>query len=273
MNLLSIGTVIAAGLYLWTGLTIIRAMKGEGSAGATWIRWPILVAVLLQGATLYAELFKVPEVHLGLGYVAASVVFFAVIIFLVETWIHRLHAQFGIMLLVAAAGALFPLCFPGTPIIAAEWSPLFRWHLLTAIAGYSFMIIALIQAVLLTLQNRSLKHIALEKEEDGFLTSLPGLVVMERIFFRILALGFVCISLTLVLGALATHEMFDVWVRFDHKTVLTWTAWAVFAILLLGRYFGGWRARHALGWFWVGFGTFMLAYFGYRLIIELFGLR
>ncbi|MFR3635302.1 MAG: hypothetical protein ACLTVB_04365 [Sutterella sp.] len=59
------------------------------------------------------------------------------------------------------------------------------------------------------------------------------------------------------------------WLHLDHKSVLTWISWAIFAILLLGRTFAGWRAKTALVWFWVGVGLFCIAYLGYSLTNEL----
>ena len=98
---------------------------------------------------------------------------------------------------------------------------------------------------------------------------MPALVVMERIFFRIVVVGFLFITLTLIVGALATQEAKGVYFLFDHKTILTWLAWVFFGILLAGRRVAGWRARTALNWFWAGFVVFVVAYFGYSFIQEL----
>ena len=119
----------------------------------------------------------------------------------------------------------------------------------------------------MALINRRLKSPTVERA--NFLDSMPALVVMERIFFRIVAVGFLFITLTLIVGALATQEAKGVYFLFDHKTILTWLAWVFFGILLAGRRFAGWRARTALNWFWAGFVVFVVAYFGYSFIQEL----
>lgn len=79
------------------------------------------------------------------------------IILLIETWIHRLHGQFGIVLIAAAVGTLSPLLFTGQVIPSVEWTTIFRWHLLLAIAAYAFLMIAFVHAVLMALINRRLK--------------------------------------------------------------------------------------------------------------------
>lgn len=273
MTILTIFTLLTAVLYIWPGIVIIRSMKDENSSAASWVRWPVLAGLVIQAFCLHAWMYQSGTIEFGFGHVLADISFFALIIFLIETWIHRLHGQFGIALVGAGVLALFPVLFPGSPIEASEWTTFFKLHLFFAIGGYSFMAIALIHAVLLTLQNRRLKLLTIKDDEGGFLSSLPALVVMERIFFRIVSVGFAFITLTLVFGAVATHEQYDVWFRFDHKTVLTWLAWIVFGILLLGRSLAGWRAKRALSWFWGGFGLFVIAYFGYSVIVELSGMH
>ena len=53
-----------------------------------------------------------------------------------------------------------------------------------------------------------------------------------------------------------------------HKTVLSITAWAVFAVLLWGRWRFGWRGRTAIRWSLGGFVILALAYFGSKLVLE-----
>lgn len=269
MTLLTFCTVLAAVCYLGSGIAIVGAMKGTGSKASALIRWPVLLGVLLQGYSLHDLMFSEGGANFGFGFAMSEMFFFAVIILLIETWIHRLHGQFGIVLIAAAVGALLPLVFPGQAIASAEWTLVFRWHLILAIAAYAFLMIAFVHAILLTLQNRRLKMPALESEPSSFLDSMPGLVVMERIFFRIVSVGFAFITLTLIVGAFATHEAKGVWFYFDHKMILTWLAWILFGILLVGRAFAGWRAKTALSWFWAGFTFFVVAYFGYSFVLEL----
>ncbi len=267
MNSLSICTGLAALLYLASGIGILSAMKGEGARASGLLRWPVLLALVLHAYGIHGELFRQEAVHFGFGCCVSVMMFLAVAILLVESWVHRLHGQFGIILVAAAFASIFPMLFPGKPIEAAELTELFRWHILLAIAAYSFMIIALVHAVLMGVQNRALKNPA---ETPKLVETLPGLVVMERIFFRIVAVGFLCLTCVLVTGAFATEDAYGVFFRFDHKMILTWIAWLLFGILLLGRRFAGWRAKTALSWFWAGFAVFVVAYLGYSFILEVF---
>ena len=268
MTSLTTCTALAALLYMASGIGIVAAMKrGKDAKASSLLRWPVLLGLLLRAYAIQGEMFQTEAVHFGFGYCVSVMFFFAVAILFVESWVHRIHGQFGVILIAAAVGTLFPAFFPGAPIAASEWTTLFRWHLLAAIAAYSFMMIALVHAVLMALQNRYLKA---SVEQPKFLDSMPGLVVMERIFFRIVAVGFLFMTAVLVLGAFATEEAYGVFFRFDHKMILTWIAWVLFGILLAGRRFAGWRAKTALRWFWAGFLVFVIAYLGYSFILEVF---
>ena len=54
-----------------------------------------------------------------------------------------------------------------------------------------------------------------------------------------------------------------------HKTILTVLAWAVFGMLIFGRWRFGWRGRTAVRWTLVGMGVLLLAFFGSKFVIEI----
>jgi ABC-type uncharacterized transport system permease subunit len=86
--------------------------------------------------------------------------------------------------------------------------------------------------------------------------------------FRLIAVGFLFLTLTAVSGILFSEEVFGRALRFDHKTLFTLISWLVFGLLLLGRWRYGWRGRTALRLTFGGFGLLMLAYVGSRFVLE-----
>ena len=54
-----------------------------------------------------------------------------------------------------------------------------------------------------------------------------------------------------------------------HKTVLSICAWALFATLLWGRHYLGWRSQMAARFTLGGFIALMLAYAGSKFVLEL----
>ena len=92
--------------------------------------------------------------------------------------------------------------------------------------------------------------------------SMP-LLQLERLTFNFVAAGFAALSATLALGLMTSGP----W-RFEHKTVFGILAWLVFAALLAGRHWQGWRGRRATRWLYAGALLLLLAYAGSRFVIE-----
>ncbi len=129
--------------------------------------------------------------------------------------------------------------------------------------AYSLLSIAAIQSIVLALQDRRLRH----KHPGGLTGALPPLQVMESLLFQMIGLGFIFLSLSLLSGIVYLEDIFAQ--HLVHKTVLSIVAWAVFGVLLWGRWHSGWRGRTAIRWTLGGFVLLLLAYFGSKLVLEL----
>ncbi|MFO7603554.1 MAG: cytochrome c biogenesis protein CcsA [Gammaproteobacteria bacterium] len=136
-------------------------------------------------------------------------------------------------------------------------------HVLLSLLAFSLLNIAAIQAVLLWIQTRHLRN----RHPGGFVRALPPLETMEQLLFRMIAIGYVLLTLSLLTGITFIHDIFAQ--HLVHKTVLTIIAWFVFALLLWGRWHYGWRGRVAVRWTLSGFAVLMLAYFGSKMVLEL----
>ena len=90
---------------------------------------------------------------------------------------------------------------------------------------------------------------------------------METLLFQMLALGFLLLTLSLLTGFLFLEDMFAQ--HLVHKTVLSLLAWLLFAVLLLGHWWLGWRGQTAIRWTIAAFVLLMLAYFGSKFVLEL----
>jgi ABC-type uncharacterized transport system permease subunit len=107
---------------------------------------------------------------------------------------------------------------------------------------------------------------------NGWLTSwldtLPPLLTLEKLLFRLIGAGFVLLTLTIASGILFSEQLFHRAVQFDHKNVFAVLSWAMFGGILIGRRFYGWRGRVALRWVMASFAILMLAYVGSRFVLE-----
>lgn len=136
-------------------------------------------------------------------------------------------------------------------------------HILISAISYSLLTLAALQAILLAIQNKQLRN----RHPGGFIRALPPLETMEQMLFRLIAIGYLLLSLSLLSAVPYTQNIFQQ--HLVHKTILSITAWVVFAILLWGRWRFGWRGRKAIRWTLSGFAVLMLAYFGSKLVREL----
>src|SRR5260221_11008753 len=124
--------------------------------------------------------------------------------------------------------------------------------------------IAALQAILMTLMERRAHSRALARP----LAAPPPLHRMEQLLFRVILAGFLFLTLTLVTGIVFSETLFGRAMKFDPKTVFAVASWFIFAALLAGRYFYGWRGRTALRWTLAGFVALLLAYVGSRFVLE-----
>lgn len=137
-------------------------------------------------------------------------------------------------------------------------------HILLSLLAYSIFTLAALHALLLSRQIAALKS----HHGRGLLHSLPPLQVMERLLFEMLWCGFILLSIALVSGFFFVDDLFAQ--HLAHKTVLSFVAWLVYAILLAGRAVLGWRSHTAVRWTLGGFALLMLAFFGSKIVVELF---
>ncbi|MEJ2143123.1 MAG: cytochrome c biogenesis protein CcsA, partial [Gammaproteobacteria bacterium] len=138
-----------------------------------------------------------------------------------------------------------------------------EFHILMSILAYSMLSIAVVQAILLSIQERHLHN----KQPGGFIRALPPLETMETLLFSMIGLGFSVLTISLASGLFYLENILAQ--HLVHKTVLSFGAWFLFGILLWGRFQFGWRGRTAIRWTISGFILLMLAYFGSKFVIEL----
>jgi ABC-type uncharacterized transport system permease subunit len=95
------------------------------------------------------------------------------------------------------------------------------------------------------------------------------LLTLESLTIRFATPGFILLSATLLAGLFFSEALYGTAVvKWDHKTVFSVLAWAVFALLLLGRWKFGWRGRKAVRVLYIGALLLLLAYAGSRFVLE-----
>jgi ABC-type uncharacterized transport system permease subunit len=238
-------------------------------AGRREARWALPLVAACHAALLATDIVDGGGMRFGFAHALSATLLFAVLVVWAEGFLVPIRGLVVMVLPVAAVAAVLPAVFLGSPIASAADSLAFRAHLVIAIAAFSLLTIAAMHALLMASMDRSLHSAGRSESPFGrVLAEVPPLLAMERLLFRLIGTGFLLLTAALVSGVLFSEQLFGRALRFDHKTVFTIASWIVFAGLLVGRHFFGWRGRTALRWTLVGFVMLMLAYVGSRFVLE-----
>lgn len=239
-------------LLRWRGKLNMPGMPAGGAF------FPGGVAVILHAVLTSQFVFTQMGVNFG---VTASLVLF--------TWLITLIAMLTDMLvkLRFLGLAVFPisilsivtaLALPDNGGTGHHWNMALEIHILLSVFAYCILSLAAVLAVVLAVQDYQLHH----HKQGPLLRNLPPLQKVEHVLFRLIEIGFVLLSLSLASGFIFTDDLFT------HKIVFSIIAWAVFLVLLLGRYFAGWRGQIAIRWTLGGVIALMLAFFGTKIVFQ-----
>jgi len=218
-------------------------------------------AVLNHGLSVWLAIFQYDGIHLGLTEMGLLATFTISLMLLISS-IKKPVLNLGI--------GVFPMSM--LALIFAIWGPVstpsnglapgLTLHILTSLVAYSLIIIAACQALLVSVQNYQLKH----KHTRGIIQVLPPLQTMEHLLFELICSGVLALTIAIGSGFIFIENLFAQ--HLAHKTVLTLMAWLVFAILLAGHRWLGWRGMTAVRWTLGGATLLILGYFGSKVALE-----
>jgi ABC-type uncharacterized transport system permease subunit len=247
----------------WRPAADQAAPEASGSSTA-WENFVILVPLGLHTWLLYQTVVEPQGLFLGVGAALSAIAWLCVLIYWLASLRYRLEGMQALILPIAAVAVLLPVIFPATRPLAHTQLPAFKFHLLVSMLAYSLFTIASVHVLLMALVERRLHGGTLTRA----LRSIPPLLTMEALLFRIIGTGFVLLTLALASGVFFSEEVFGKPMTFSHKTLFAWLSWAIFAALLAGRRIYGWRGRVAVRWTLAGFLTLVLAYLGSKFVLE-----
>ena len=233
-------------------------------------RWLLPLATLLHAASL-----AWPWDSGGFFFGFAKALSAMFLIGLVVLWIEARRAPLAAMLILllplTVVALLLPLLFDGADLASLSQRPLFVPHIIAGTLAYGVLMLGALQALLMVWVQRDLQRRQLAPAQ-GFLprvlAGLPPLLVLERVLFRFIWIGFGLLLLTTLSGMLFSEEVFGRPFRFEHKTVFSLLSLAFFGVLLIGRVVRGWRGRIAMRFTLWGFLVLLLAYVGSHFVLE-----
>jgi ABC-type uncharacterized transport system permease subunit len=263
-------SIFALVLYSVSGFLLARRLfhdrtKPEITGGLSKVQIIIigLVAVAFHTVTLYHTLFVDGGLNIGF-FNSLSLISWLIALLVLLAALSNPIESLGVFLLPLASIAIsLEMIFPTQHTLPGTQALELKLHIMMSVLAYSLLSIAAVQSVLLAIQDKHLR----EKRPGGFIRSLPPLQTMETLLFQLIGLGLTILTLSLVSGVIYLEDMFAQ--HLVHKTILSMTAWVVFATLLWGRWKFGWRGRVAIRWTLTGFIVLLLAYMGSKWVTEI----
>ncbi len=196
-----------------------------------------LVSIVEQGMMLHQ--FPVDDIYQRLSLCA----FLITVSFLFAYWKYRTASLsvfiFPLVFVIALVAAL------GNTVTA--WSsPALRntWliaHIVFIFLGYAALLFTAVAAVLYLFQEQRLKR----KLTNGVRFRLPPLGVLDDLVSSSLGLGFVFITIGIIIGTVwASAELGMRWIR-DPRIGISFVTWGIYLVLVFFRTSAGWRGRKA----------------------------
>jgi ABC-type uncharacterized transport system permease subunit len=255
--------VVTAILYLAASFMQARRAKSAVETPGTPVYVLAAMAVLLHLYLATSAMLVVGAIDFGL-LKALSLIFCLINLSLLASLARRpLQNLMVIVFPLSAIALLAATLAPGDGTLVTTLSGGMLTHIATSILAYAVLTIAACQAAAVAAQDYQLRH----RHTRGLVQLLPPLQLMETMLFEIVWVGLLLLTVAIGTGFVFLEDIFGQ--HLAHKTVLSICAWLLFATLLWGRHFLGWRSQVAARFTLGGFIVLMLAYAGSKFVLEL----
>lgn len=224
----------------------------------------VLAPLVLHAYLLYKSMWIGGALSLGLSNSISIILWLTILVYWIAHFFYSLASLKAMMLPLAAIASILPWALPVSDVVAQPTSWVFDAHILAAMLAYSLFTIAALHASLMSFVEKNLHKARL----PGLLQNLPPLLTMETLLFRLIGIGFVLLTVTLVSGSIFSEQIFGKPWQFTHKVLFGTLAWLVFGVLLAGRRMRGWRGKMAVNWTMWGFAFLLLAYLGTQFVLK-----
>lgn len=225
----------------------------------------LYVALLAVSLHLVSVVMSWGAGNLDLGfYHVASLIFLTMGVLSLTTLLFRpLHMVLILTFPLAGLAVLLNAFAPATgrPLDGLQEGLLL--HISFSLIAFGVLALATFQAVLVSMQTHRLKR----HQTRGFIKMLPALDLMERMFWELMVLGVLLLTLAIVTGGLFIDDLFAQ--HLVHKTVLTLLAWLIYSVTLFTHWRSGLRINSAVTLAITGFTCMALGFFGSKLVLEL----
>ncbi|MFP4381735.1 MAG: c-type cytochrome biogenesis protein CcsB [Candidatus Sumerlaeia bacterium] len=192
-----------------------------------------------------------------------------VLVAIIFEWIYHMRlvgfgaALLGFTLMILAHNApIFDSKI--TPLMPALQSSWLTYHVVTIMLSYSAFLLSFFTCIVYLVKDIGGGN----DSRFALLRQAPSLETLERVNYKIIAVGFPLLTLGIVLGAVWANTAWGRPWGWDPKE--TWSAitWLVYAAYLHVRYLSGWRGRGSIILSIIGFACVLFTYFGVNYLLS-----
>ena len=242
--------VVAALVYL---VYLVRQLDALATAG----RVLVGTGLGLHGVALFGLFGAQGGRPVGMAQGFSTFAFLLLAIFLVVDVRYR-RPVIGAFITPLAVAVLLPglLLDRGQVLSPDVQRPLLPVHITIALLGVAASALAAGVAGMYLLMERQVKG-----KRFGLLFSrLPSLEFLDTLNRRLVVVGFIALSVTLITGAFFSSAAPGFVWSWQSKQIATLVAWGVFAALVSARSVGGWRGRRVALLTMTGFGLLLVSF-------------
>lgn len=261
-GLTAITSLAAALLYVSGAALQIRSFRLTRPIAFRTLALLTVPALLCHAVAAYFQINTETGLFLGLFTVASLVALLMVVFLMLAATYLPVQNLLMLVLPIAALSVLAGLFGESAYQARESLAPALIAHILFSIVAYSILFMAACQSVLLAYQEHALKT----RSSIRGLRLLPPLESMESLLFALVWTGIITLTGAIATGFIFLDDLFAQQVV--HHTVLSLISWVLFAGLLAGRHFFGWRSRTATYWTLIAFFLLVLGYFGSKFVLE-----
>lgn len=223
-------------------------------------------AILLSGFILHTGSFTskintlgfppIANLHDALSFMAWAMIFIYLLI-LIKYKIRIVGTFISPLALVLMLSA-YSLPREIVPYIETFWLPL---HIVLVFVGNGFFAIAFSVSIMCLIQEHQLKS----KKIGKMYHLLPNLNVLDTINYRALLWGFPLMTGGVILGAIVSQQINGDIFPLGSREIWSITIWVLYAVLLHGRIYSGWRGRKAAVISIIAFIFLLITFFGVNI--------
>ncbi len=158
-----------------------------------------------------------------------------------------------LVLLGVATVNFYVSVVPLPPALQSAWLVI---HVFVASSATGFLALGFALSVVQLMQSRRESLVASAKTtKQSFLATMPDSATLENLAYRVIIVGFILWTFTLMAGAIWAEAAWGRYWGWDTKEVWTFIVWVVFAGYIHARATRGWRGSRSAWLAIIGFST------------------